>query len=83
MEIDESLFKKLIEIEFLRDLRYAESLSSVSYYNRTSNQNFLWMFLRGKYRPDEKCPSILYLHISKPLRRKYNIIHRRILEILH
>ena len=80
---EDNLFRRLIQIEFSRDLIYARKLSAIPCFERTPNQNFLKDFLREKYPVSGKCPSELYFKVSKPLRREYNVVHRRIMEILH
>jgi len=77
------LFRLLIDIEFSEDLKYAQRLSAIPYYDRTSSQNFLENSLKRKYPITEKCPSILYSKVSVQLKREYNIIHRRLMEVLH
>lgn len=82
-EMHDSLFEILIDKEFSSDLEMVQRLEAIPYYDRNSDQEFLWNFLKGTYTPHSRCPSVLYDSVSTPLRRRYNIIHRRICEILH
>src|SRR3989344_6783711 len=79
----ERLFRRLIDIEFLNELTFAYRLAAIPYVERTPNQNFLENYLREKYPLSGKCPSELYLEVSKPLRREYNVIHRQLMGILY
>lgn len=77
------LFRLLLNIEFYEDLRYVQRLSAVPHCERTQIQNLLEDYFKEKYPVSGKCCSVLYSKVSKPLRREYNIIHRRMMEILH
>lgn len=76
----ESCFEKFLENEVSHDLKCVITLSTIPLNERTEGQNFLYNFLTEKYIENESCSNQMYSGVSVQLRRKYNTIHRRIME---
>ena len=82
--INDSVFEKLLEIDFIPDLNNALNLSSIPEYERTPDQQFLLELLKKKYPLGIKCPTpLLYSQVSGFLRRNYDVIQGRLMEILY
>ena len=72
-----------IDMRFSHDLRIAQKLSAIPSSERTSNQNAVKNYLENEYPLSGRCSSEIYSRVSISLRREYNIIHRRIMELLY
>ena len=75
-------FEEFLENEVSHELKCAITLSTIPLNERTESQNFLYDFLKKRYIENESCFNEMYSKVSVSLRRKYNIIHRRIMEAL-
>ena len=82
-EMYDSLFQCLIKSEFIPELRFIQRLAEIQPQGRNQLQNAAWGFFQEKYPFNGKCPSPLYDDVSLPLKRRYNILHRRMIEILY
>ena len=73
-EYDDSVFSKLIEIDFSKDLEFAVGLASIPEDERDDIVNLLLNDLRQKYSKENP----QYFHASKNLRDIYDGIEEQI-----
>ena len=80
---DNNLFEFLLAARFSKDLERAEELVRIPAYQRTLSQRDSFNYLKETYLLKNRCMSPLYEKVSLELRREYNVIHRRIANVLY
>jgi len=80
---DDNYFKKLIEKEFLNDLKNVNELRMLHPEEMNDAQKFLLDTYKGKYKPNKGCPSAMYDKAPKALQEEYDLIHNKICEVIY
>jgi hypothetical protein len=77
----DTIFAHLLEKEFLFELTLASRL--IDRRSLNEEERTVLDMLREKYRPFGNCPSTFYPHVSRPLQREYDRIHKQITRVLY
>lgn len=80
--VDENSFRQFLDTTVSQDLTCAIGLSFIPYNKRTEVQESLFNYLVKRYIRNQNCVHESYRGIPLTLKREYNVLHRKIMELV-